>query len=213
MNSHSKPKGHPAFATAPAEGVTVVLQCAPALPPAGQAAGGTQSPLTTSSKATVTGGRGRTCSCCTAVATYMLWRTCRRAGSGTSPQDTCFRSRTSKSGSEKPSFCSAKTSPPEIRPQWESWKRLGTVPAATPAAGSNRRPVPNAGQEREVIMRNPMAARRRPAGEANLRAISPGGVVFTGVAAITTKNQIPAKRFSEILALLILAVAGMSGGK
>ena len=62
-------------------------------------------------------------------------------------------------------------------------------------------------------MRNPMAARRRPAGEANLRAISPGGVVFTGVAAITTKNQIPAKRFSEILTLLILAVAGMSGGK
>ena len=62
-------------------------------------------------------------------------------------------------------------------------------------------------------MRNPMAARRRPAGVANLRAISPGGVVFTGVAAITFKNQIPAKRFSEILTLLILAVAGMSGGK
>jgi hypothetical protein len=62
-------------------------------------------------------------------------------------------------------------------------------------------------------MRNPMAARRRPAGEANLHAISPAGVVFTGVAAITTKNQIPAKRFSEILTLLILAVAGMSVGK
>ena len=209
MNCRTKSKGHPSFATAPAEGVTVVLQCAPALPPAGQAAGGTQSPLTTSSKATVTGGRGRTCSCCAAVATYMLWRTCRRAGSGTSPQDTCFRSRTSKSGSEKPSFCSAKTSPPEIRPQWESWKRLATAPAA----GSNRRPVPNASQQREAVMRNPMAARRRLAGEANLHAISPAGVVFTGVAAITTKNQIPAKRFSEILALLILAVAGMSGGK
>ena len=81
-----------------------------------------------------------------------------------------------------------------------------------PAAGSNRHPVPNAGQQREVVMRNPMAVRRRPAGEANLRAISPGGVVFTGVAAITT-NQIPAKRFSEILTLVILAVAGMSGGK
>ena len=130
MNSRSKSKGHPAFATAPAEGVPVVLQCAPALPPAGQAAGGTQSPLTTSSKATVTGGRGRTCSCCAAVATYMLWRTCRRASSGTSPQDTCFRSRTSKSGSERPSFCFAKTLPPEIRPQWESWKRLATAPAA-----------------------------------------------------------------------------------
>ena len=62
-------------------------------------------------------------------------------------------------------------------------------------------------------MRNSMAARRHPAGVANLRAISPGGVVFTGITTITTKNQIPAKRFSEILALLILAVAGMSGGK
>jgi len=36
-------------------------------------------------------------------------------------------------------------------------------------------------------MRNPMAARRHPAGEANLHAISPGGVVFTGVA-VTYKN-------------------------
>jgi hypothetical protein len=58
-----------------------------------------------------------------------------------------------------------------------------------------------------------MAARRHPAGVANLHAISPAGVVFTGVAAITIKNQIPAKRFSEILTLLILAVAGRSGGK
>ena len=154
MNSHSKSKGHPVFATAPAEGVTVVLLCAPALPPAGQGAGGTQSPLTTSSKATVTGGRGRTCSCFAAAPTCLFWRTCRRAGSGTSPQNTCFRSRTAKRGSEKPSFCFAKTSPPGIRPQWKSWKRLATVPAAppapTPAAGSNRRPVPNAGQQREV---------------------------------------------------------------
>jgi len=137
VNSRTRSKGHPAFATAPAEGVTVVLQCAPALPPAGQAAGGTQSPLTTSSKATVTGGRGRTCSCCTAVATYMLWRTCRRAGSGTSPQDTCFRSRTSKSGSEKPSFCSAKTSPPEIRPQWAMGKLEEAGNGASGAAGAN----------------------------------------------------------------------------
>ena len=35
-------------------------------------------------------------------------------------------------------------------------------------------------------MRNPMAARRHPVGVANFHAISPGGVVFTGVAAITT---------------------------
>ena len=101
MNSHSKSKGHPAFATAPAEGVPVILQCATALPPAGQAAGSTQSPLTTSSKATVTGGRGRTCSCCAAAATCLLWRTCRRAGSGTSPQNTCIRSRTAKKGLRK----------------------------------------------------------------------------------------------------------------
>src|SRR5208283_1642514 len=80
VNSHSKSKGHPAFATAPAEGVTVVLQCAPALPPAGQDAGCAQSPLPISSKATVSGGRGRTCSCCAAAATYLLWRTCRRDG-------------------------------------------------------------------------------------------------------------------------------------
>ena len=35
-------------------------------------------------------------------------------------------------------------------------------------------------------MRNPMAARRHPVGVANFHAISLGGVVFTGVAAITT---------------------------
>ena len=47
-------------------------------------------------------------------------------------------------------------------------------------------------------MRNPMAARRRPAGEANLRAISPGGVVFTGVAAIKVRNtcQLPSHEAS-----------------
>ena len=213
MNCRTKSKGHPSYATAPAEGVPVVTHFAPPLPPAGQAAGITQSPLTTSSKATVSGGRGRTCSCCATVATYMLWRTCRRASSGTSPQNTCFRSRTSKRGSGRPSSCSAKTSPPRTRLRCESWRRLAMAPAATLAAGSNRRPVPNAGRQREIVVRNPMAARRRPAGEANLHAISPGGVVFTGVAAITTKNQIPAKRFSEILTLLILAVAGRSGGK
>jgi len=213
VNCRTKSKGHPSYATAPAEGVPVVLQCAPALPPAGHGAGCAQSPLPISSKATVSGGRGRTCSCCAAAATCLLWRTCRRASSGTSPQNTCFRSRTAKRGSGRPSSCIAKTSPPRTRLRCESWRRPATASAATPAAGSNRRPVRNSGQEREVIMRNPMAARRRPAGEANLRAISPGGVVFTGVAAITTKNQIPAKRFSEILTLLILAVAGMSGGK
>ncbi len=146
MNSHSKSKGHPAIAPAPAEGVTVILQCAPALPPAGQAEVGTQSPLPTSSKATVTGGRGRTCSCCAAAATCLLWRTCRRAGSGTSPQDTCFRSRTAKRGSGRPLSCFAKTSPPGTRLRCESWRR----PAMAPAAGSNRHPVPNAGQQREV---------------------------------------------------------------
>ena len=40
MNCRTKSKGHPSYATAPAEGVPVVLQFAPALPPAGQAAGG-----------------------------------------------------------------------------------------------------------------------------------------------------------------------------
>ena len=84
---------------------------------------------------------------------------------------------------------------------------------ADAGGGEQPPPVPNAGQQREGVVRNPMAARWRPAREANLHAISPGGVVFTGVAAITFKNQIPAKRFSEILTLLILAVAGMSGGK
>jgi len=34
-------------------------------------------------------------------------------------------------------------------------------------------------------MRNPMAARRHPAGEADLHAITPAGVVFTGIAALT----------------------------
>ena len=150
MNCRTKSKGHPSFATAPAEGVPVVLQCAPALPPAGQDAGCAQSPLPISSKATVSGGRGRTCSCCAAAATYMLWRTCRRAGSGTSPQNTCIRSRTAKRGSERPSSCSAKTSPPGTRLRCESWRRPAMAPTVMPAAGSNRRPVPNAGQQREV---------------------------------------------------------------
>ena len=155
MNCRTKSKGHPSFATAPVEGVPVVLQCAPALPPAGQDAGCAQSPLPISSKATVSGGRGRTCSCCAAAATGLLWRTCRRAGSGTSPQNTCIGSRTAKRGSERPSSCSAKTWPPKTRLHCESWRGPATAPVATPtltdaAAGSNRRPVPNAGQQREV---------------------------------------------------------------
>ena len=52
MNSRTKSKGHPASATAPAEGMPVVPQCAPSLPAAGQGADGRQSFLTTLSKAT-----------------------------------------------------------------------------------------------------------------------------------------------------------------
>jgi hypothetical protein len=53
-------------------------------------------------------------------------------------------------------------------------------------------------------VRNPMAARRRPAGVTNLRPIFPGGVVFTGVAAITFNNadarepQCPLPSFSTL---------------
>jgi hypothetical protein len=154
VNSHSKSKGHPAFATAPAEGVTVVLQCAPALPPAGQAAGGTQSPLTTSSKATVSGGRGRTCSCCAAAATGLLWRTCRRAGSGTSPQNTCIRSRTAKKGLRKAIVLlrenMAAKNQAALRKLEGAGNGAGGDAYTDAAAGSNRRPVPNAGQQREV---------------------------------------------------------------
>ena len=75
-------------------------------------------------------------------------------------------------------------------------EKAGNTAAAT--AGSNRRPVPNAGHQREVVMRNPMAARRHPAGVANFHVISPAGVVFTGVAAVTPNNtcQSPSREAS-----------------
>lgn len=154
MNCRTKSKGHPSFATAPAEGVPVVLQCAPALPPAGQDAGCAQSPLPISSKATVSGGRGRTCSCCAAAATCLLWRTCRRDGQRYLATKYLHSLADGEKGLRKAIVLlrenMAAKNQAALRKLEGAGNGAGGDAYTDAAAGSNRRPVPNAGQQREV---------------------------------------------------------------